>query len=274
MMRRFLTCILTLAALLALAAPARMDVLWEPIDNPFYDRHRKECSVEQRTYCANSPEGFVTAWDAPDGSQARGQYENGTNLWVAFLYQDWGLISQWEDGEEITGWVPLAELSLVYDYISFEEEYGDRITDYNGEFDRYSGEIDHYNGETEEVNFYMYPGAPEISQSFTLSDGWGGGVLEELTGSWDRPSYISSIFVDEDGRTWGFVGYMYGRLNAWFCLDEPDGTNFPVRQVAQAEITPAKPPELPAQSYIPYILVAGVVVITAFLLWKFWRKKK
>lgn len=266
-MRRFLTCILTLAALLALAAPARMDVLWEPNDNPFYDRHREECSVEQRTYCANGSEGFVTTWDAPDGSLARAQYENGTNLWVAFLYQDWGLISQWEDGEEITGWVSLAELSLVYDYISFEEEYEDRITDYNGEFADYSGDA-------EVINFYRYPGAPEVSQSFEISNSWGGDILGNLTGSGENPSYISSIFVDEDGRTWGFVGYLYGRLNAWFCLDEPDGTDFPVRQVAQAEITPAKAPELPAQSYVPYILVAGVVIVTAFLLWKFWRKKK
>lgn len=261
-MRRFLTCILTLAALLALTAPARADVLWEPSDNPFYDRHREECSIEHRNYLANGPEGFVTAWDAPGGSLARAQYENGTNLWVAFLYQDWGLISQWEDGEEITGWVPLAELSLVYDYISFEEEYGDRITDYNGEFADYSGDA-------EVVNFYGYPGAPKISDSLETKE-----ILGRLTGTKEYNSHISRVFIDEDGRTWGYVGYIYGRRNVWFCLDEPDGTNFPVREVPQAEITPAKPPELPAQSYVPYFLVAGVGIITAFLLWKFWRKKK
>ena len=264
MMRRFLTCILALAALLALAAPARMDMLWEPEDNPFYSRHRKECSIEERYYLANGPDGFVTAWDAPDGSQVRIQHENGERLWVSFVYQDWGLISIWirEDHKEITGWVPLADLSLVYDYISFEKEYGDRITDYNGEFADYSGDA-------EVINFYGYPGAPEISDSLETRE-----ILGRLTGTKEYNSHISRIFVDEDGRTWGYVGYIYGRRNVWFCLDEPDGTNFPVRQVAQAEITPAKAPELPAQSYVPYILVVGVVVITAFLLWKFWRKKK
>ena len=261
-MRRFLTCILTLAALLALAAPARMDMLWEPDDNAFYNRHRGECSIEQRSYLANGPDGFVTAWDAPGGSQVRAQYENGTSLWIAFLYQDWGLISRWEDGEEITAWVPLADLSLIYDYISFEEEYGDRITDYNGEFADYSGDA-------EVVNFYGYPGAPEISDSLKIKE-----ILGRLTGTKEYNSHISRIFVDEDGRTWGYVGYIYGRRNVWFCLDEPDGTDFPAREVAKAEIRAARPPELPAQSYAPYILVGAVVLVTVALLAFFYGKRR
>ena len=58
-MRRFLTCILTLAALLALTAPARADILWEPDDNAFYKSHREECSAEDRAYIANGGDGFM-----------------------------------------------------------------------------------------------------------------------------------------------------------------------------------------------------------------------
>ena len=207
-MRRFLTCILTLAALLALTAPARADILWEPDDNAFYKSHREECSAEDRAYIANGGDGFVTAWDAPGGSQVRFQHENGERLWVSFVYQEWGLLTLWKDHKEISGWAPLADLFLVYDYISFDEEFADQITDYNGEF---AG----YDGSAEAVNFYAYPGAPEITQTFEGSLS----LTQDLTGSEDQPSYITRIFVDEEGLTWGFVTYMFGRQNAWFCLD-------------------------------------------------------
>ena len=88
----------------------------------------------------------------------------------------------------------------------------------------------------------------------------------------DSASYISRIFVDEAGRTWGFVSYMYGRLNAWFCLDDPEGEDFPVRDVAAPELIPASPPVLPAAAYTPYLLVAAVVIVTAGLLLWFYRR--
>ena len=139
-MRRVLSCALTLASLLALAAPVRADILWEPMDNSFFENHRAECSYENRSYYANSPDGFVTAWDAPRGSMVRAQYENGESLWVGYTYgNDWALISRWDGGGETSGWIPLAELALIYDNISFSEEYADRIAPYNGEFADYTG---------------------------------------------------------------------------------------------------------------------------------------
>lgn len=262
-MRRFLTCILTLAALLALTAPARADILWEPDDNAFYKSHREECSAEDRAYIANGGDGFVTAWDAPGGSQVRFQHENGERLWVSFVYQEWGLLTLWKDHKEISGWAPLVDLFLVYDYISFDEEFADQITDYNGEF---AG----YDGSAEAVNFYAYPGAPEISQTFEGSLG----LTQNLTGSEDQPSYITRIFVDEEGLTWGFVTYMFGRQNAWFCLDNPGGTDFPVRAVPQPELIPPRPPELPSRSYGPYVLVGAVVLVTGALLLCFYGKRR
>ena len=265
-MKRLFVFLLTLLTLLALAAPAYADIMWEPDNNSFYDRHRNQCEYENRTYYANGKDGFVTLLDAPNGSMVRAQFENGEKLRIYFIYNgSYGLAAFWTDGEETSGWVPMSDLELVYDYISFAEEYADRITAYNGEFAD-------YDGTAEAVNFYSYPGAENIRQTWETSGQWN--VLENLTGKTDGHSYISSIFTDEDGRTWGYVNYMYGHLNSWFCLEEPDGEEFPVRTVPDPGLTPAQTPKLPAAGYTPYILVAAVVIVTAGLLVFFYGKKR
>ena len=266
-MKRILTCLLVLAALCALTVPACADLLWEPRENHFYEQHRNDCKYEGRGYYANGAEGFVTLWDAPKGRTVLAQYENGEKLWVYYIYQDWGLIRRWEDGQELSGWVPLADLSLVYDHISFAEEYAGQIRDYNGEFANYSGDISC-------INFYEYPGAPEIKFSHDPEPKYMQNLLDNLTGAADDRSAIQSVFTDEDGRLWGYVDYLYGHLEAWFCLDEPDGTDFPTRQVSEAALTPAQAPVLPAVSYTPYVLVGAVVAVTAGLLYWFYARKR
>lgn len=265
-MKHLFSSFMTLAMLLALSAPAYADVMWEPNSNYFYDTHRDQCEYENRGYYANGKEGFITLWDAPDGGMVRAQFQNGEQMWVYYIYRDrWALTAFWTDGKETSGWVPLADLSLVYDFISFQEEYADQIRPYNGEFADYAGDV-------AEVNFYSYPGSKGISMTWETGGSWH--VLDNLTGTAENDSYISQIFVDENGRTWGYVSYMYGRLNAWFCLDEPDGTDFPVREVSTAELIPARTPVLPAKGYTPYILVAGVAAVTGGLLFFFYGKRR
>lgn len=265
-MKRFFSGLLTLAMLLVLSAPAYADVMWEPGGDRFYESHRDQCEYNTRSYYANGLDGFVTLWDAPNGSMVKAQYENGEALWVGYTYQEeWALVSQWEDGKEISGWVSLSELSLIYDSISFQEEYGDRIRPYSGEFADYAGDA-------AKVNFYEYPGAEEIKQTWETDGDWH--VLDNLTGTAENDSYISKVFTDEGGRTWGYVSYMYGHLEAWFCLDEPDGTDFPVREVSAQELTPPQTPVLPAGGYVPYVLVAAVVAATGGLLFFFYGKRR
>lgn len=260
--KRTFVCLLTLLLLLTWTTPAFADVMWEPIDNPFYENHRDQCEYENRAYYANGKDGFITLWDAPKGSMVRAQYENGEVLFVGYTYQNWSMVSRWEKQKEISGWVSTADLTLVYDYLCFAEEYADRITPYNGEFADYDGDI-------ETINFYEYPGARLVNSSPKAVL-----LLKYLTGSADGVSYISSIFVDEDGRTWGFVNYLHGRLNSWFCLDEPDGTDFPVRETGLPELTPARTPVLPAAGYTPYVLVFAVAAATLALLAVFYGKKR
>lgn len=265
-MKRILTGALTLIMLFSLALPAFADVMWEPDDNSFFERHRRDCTYEDRSYYANGKDGFITLLDAPDGGVVRAQYKNGEVLWVGYAYRDWALVSRWEDGNSFSGWAPTADLTLVYDYLRFAEEYADQITDYNGEFADYDGGAAVF-------HFYEYPGAAEIKHSFEDTGDMGWDIAGNLTGAHGNSSYISSIFVDEDGRTWGFVNYMYGFRNSWFCLDEPDGEHFSAREVSAPELTPPQEPSLPAVSYLPYILVAAVVAVTAGLLVFFYGKR-
>ena len=250
-MRRLLTGCWALALLLSLAAPARADVLWEP-NNSFYERHADECQYLGRSFYANGAEGYITLWDAPGGYLVKGQFSNGFILWVYYQFEDWVYAVVWGDEGEISGWAPIEDFALEYDHLSFAEEYADAIYPYCGQFAD-------YDGDAEEIVFYEYPGAP-VSKDVRKA-AWG---LDELIGR-GGDSYIQSIFVDEDGRTWGYVGYLYGRINGWFCLDEPEGRNFPVRQVSTPELTEAREPTLPVRGYVPYIL-SGVLVLAAVAL--------
>lgn len=259
-MRKLLICCCLLALALSLAAPARADVLWEP-NNSFYARHADECEYLGRRFYANGPEGYITLWDAPGGYLVEGQYQNGFALSVHWVWENWGCVYAF-DGEKVSvGWVPLSDLELVYDYIAFEEEYGELIEPYQGQFADYDGDV-------EEIRFYEYPGAAEPKETWGTED-----VLDDLTGR-GGDSYIQSVFVDEDGLTWGYVGYLYGSRNLWFCLDDPGGTDFPIREVEVPDLIPARTPRLPVMAYVPYALVAVVVIVTAVLLRRSFHRKR
>lgn len=270
-MKRIFTGALTLFMLLSLAATAYADILWSPMDNQFFDSHHQECEYLGRSYYANGSAGFVTAWEAPGGTYVREQYRNGEVLWVGYTYRSWGLVSRWEDGEEISGWVPMADLYLVYDHISFEEEYGAQFQDYSGEFADYEGEAG------EEFCFWEYPYAGEPDTRIAITQD----MLDALRGSGEQSSYISKVYVDENGRNWGFVNYLYGIRNFWILLDDPTCENVTASRVPKAdelirsgELVPPQEPSMPAQSLTPYLLVAGVVAATAVLLAVFYGKRK
>lgn len=265
--RRLAVCLLTMIMVLGMTNTAFADVAWDP-NNSFYEQHRDECIYEDRTYQANGTEGFVTLWNAPNGSYVEEQYENGTHLQVYWIWRDWGCVSIWERGKETSGWVNMSDLALVYDYISFKEEYADRITDYDGEFADYAGN-------DAVLNFYEYPGAPEVKESRSTDNEYGD--IGYLTGRKDGNSYIQSIFVDENGMTWGFVGYMFGQVNGWFCLDDPDREDFPAREVDEGNLIPPAKPEMPVRglvtSILPWVLVLSAVSVTGVML-MFLRKRK
>lgn len=271
-MKKLLSFTLTIITLFTLAAVAYADIIWEP-ENDFYERHRDECTYTARRYYANGPGGFVTLYDAPGSSSYSAQYENGAALSSQFRYQDWLFVYIWNNGREDGGWVPLSELYLIYDYISFEEEYGGRFQPYNGEFADYDGPV-------EGIKLYEYPYG---GSNNTLRVGQEQ-LLDCLRGTPDTRSYISYVYYDgENGDVWGFVGYMQGYRDFWIRLNDPTGeagheAGEPTLEdlISDGEITAPRRPVPPATSpisWLAWILVAAVVAVTAVVLLHFYGRR-
>ena len=89
MKRKYVSLVLVLAALLALCATARADVLWSPRNDRFFEQHYDQCEYIGRQFYANGDEGFITLWDAPGGTRVVHQFQNGYTLWIYYQYEDW-----------------------------------------------------------------------------------------------------------------------------------------------------------------------------------------
>ncbi len=269
-MKRIGTSLLAWALLAALAVPARADILWEPFGDKFFERHRDEIEVVIRDFLADGEAGYVTLRETPGGGKTVARYENGTKLCVYNVYRDYGLVQVWEETEsgweETYGWTPLSDLTLVYDHISFQEEYAGQIRPYRDEFLGYDGDFSL-------LNYYEYPGAPEIKASERPQGSWAEDYRNALTGTAAEQSCIRQVFTDEDSRTWGYVDYLFGRVEGWLCLDNPGGADFPVRQVPEVEYVPPQA-KASAPDCLPYVLVGGVTAVTAGLLYWFYARKR
>ena len=254
-MRRFQGVCLAVLLALSLAAPAAADVLWEPEDS-FYQKHAEACQLLQRNFYTNGPEGYVNFYRSPENSTVTGQMENGTKLYVYWRYEDWGYVEE-------EGWVSLGDLQLIYDYLSFEEEYGGQFQPYDPE--TYGPLLEEWEGDT--LVLWPYPGAEQAT--YVWQDA--ADPMEQL-----KEYGFAQIFVDEEGLTWGFCAYLYGNRNFWVCLDAPAGRDdpavqeggmeIPVRQVEQPELIPAQEPEPPDSAWLPYTIGVVIAAAAVFLL--------
>lgn len=185
--------------------PVKADAIWEP-RSEFYEEHASECEYNNRTYTTSGLDGVVKVYVSPENATVVDTLENGVNVYVSFTYVDedgieWGVIENYSD-ESKTGWVAMDYMDVVYDYISFNEEYGADIVAESGAL------AAEYAGQT--VKFWSYPSAL-VPMDVLMPDEAG-----------DLPQY-SKTFVDEKGLKWGYVGYFYGMKNCWICLDNPVG---------------------------------------------------
>lgn len=176
----------------------RADVIWEPMD-AFYEEHSSECDYVNRTYTTDGPDGVVILYESPESAKVVMTWENGRKVSISFTYEDergilWGVCEA-----EQTGWVPMEYMKVVYDSISFKEDYGDQIVSQDGGLD------EQYRNET--VYFWKYPGADNYN-SMSLQD-------------WEYLPEYSGVYTDEAGHSWGYIGYYYGLRSVWVCLDQP-----------------------------------------------------
>lgn len=180
--------------------PARADVIWEPQDS-FYEKHSSECTYVNRQYITDGPDGVVIVYESPESDKVTATWENGMAVWISYTYEDergvlWG-ISETEEN----GWMPMDYMKLVYDSISFEE-------DYSGQIEAQSGEVgEQYRNDT--IYLWKYP----ASEQYRTMD------LQSL-GAEHMPQY-AYLYIDETGHQWGKIGYFYGMRNLWVCLDAP-----------------------------------------------------
>lgn len=196
-------CILfcVIFCVLSWGLPAEADVIWTPEDS-FFRKHEEECIHVDRRFTARGPEGIVILYKSPELPVETGRWENGYIARISFTYEDgdgivWGVY----ESDAICGWMPMEYMEVVYDTISFEEEYRERIAEQRGALD------ETYKGK--EIRTWAYPGA-KTAGSMTVEE------------DYDYMPEYHLVFTDETGNNWGKIGYYTGHRNIWVCLDRPE----------------------------------------------------
>lgn len=258
MKRKILTLFLAALAILSLAVPASADMIWEPRDD-FYEKHWEECDYVGRDYVLAGYDGKVTVFTAPGGMNKL-TLDNGLLVGIQFTWEGkgttWGYLVRWDENRDnrTEGWVPMDDVSLVYDSKQFMEDHAGEIKS-----------TDPVPVDFHEAVLYSYPNGPA------------GGVLNEEPDYQRFDETFTQVYTDENGLRWGYVGYYMGIRGFWICLDDPmnkelDTEIMPVApsaaQLRGSATVTAGPPAL----LIAAVLVAAVAAVTTFLLLK--RKKR
>ena len=257
-MKRVFFCSVLVLLILLTAAGVRADVLVEP-ENAFYNTHQSECRHrDYRVYASSEPTSVYTA---PYGMRVK-TFETGGDFGVEWIYEHadgsvWGYCYQWD------GWVPLGGMKLRYDFIAFAKDHADKITQ-NDERKPYSEFFD-----AEDAAVYAYPGGPFAYRTGGFSEG-----------------IPESFYTDPDGKQWAFVGYQYGRINKWVCLDAPQDELLGTKEAAlvDSEYTSLDNSTLPQPSGFitntvfwvvgTVVLVSGTAAILLVIILKKRRKQK
>lgn len=253
MKRKFFTLFLSAMLLLALAVPAFADVIWIPEDE-FFRSH--ECDRVDRPYETAGLDGKVTVFSEPGGREVSA-LKNGKQVTIQYTWEgngaSWGYLSYWDGEQTIEGWIPMDDMTQVYDSQSFFSDYAEEIQ-----------ETDPVPVDFHEAVLYSYPNGPVVS---TLKEDRDYQSFDEL---------FTQIYTDKEGLRWSYVGYYMGRQSSWICLDDPMNEELDTgivpaapsaAQLRGSETAAAGPPLL----LIAGVLVAAVVVVTAILLVR--RKK-
>lgn len=196
-MKKWLCLLGTVICFLSCTSFVKADVIWQPMDS-FYQENESKCTYVNRRFTANGPDGVVILYESPKSPKVVTTWENGFEAYISFTYEDedgvlWGIYDDFEQ----SGWMPMEYMEVIYDHISFFEDYGEEIIEQRGTLE------EQY--QKESVCIWSYPGATECYPMSIQSD---------------LPTY-NGVYTDEMGHSWGFIGYYFGRRNAWVCLDQP-----------------------------------------------------
>ena len=263
-MKKLVSLICGVVLLMGCIVSVSADVILVPQDS-FYVSHMEQCEYHDRSYTAAGPNGDVTVYESPESDKVMATIENGESLYISYIYTDetgiqWGYYENWET--DVFGWVPMEYLKLIYDSISFKEEFGHLFSEEEGTL------AAEHQGKT--VKFWKYPGSTEYLEWAVEGD--------------NMPAY-QTVYTDSNGVRWGRGGYYMGLRGYWINLDEPDADFTP------AETQPSEEMEVPTEpqneedkveeivpkgnntTAIVIAAVAAVVVLTGGLLFVLKRKK-
>ena len=268
-MKKAITLFLCAIAAVSLALGAAADVLFEPEDS-FYASHSDECSYYGRNYIINGESGYAAVYSSPKARGADAVLPNGNSFYVEWVYQDeWAYVQY--DAQTLaeswngkSGWLRLADMTPAYDSEAFCADH---------ESELYDSERTLHVEEDGEMRLWTYPGSGE---SAGLAVNYGGGADDVA---------FAQYFTDPEGREWGYLGYYYGRANAWVCLDDPENSALePDENRRERDIVPAATQQELANAlrevrgFAPgaaAVCAAGVVVIAgAILIYAVAKKRK
>lgn len=269
----------------------------------FLAKNIDNCVFRPRYYYVNVEGGVLSVKIEPGAVKETTKLSNGRIVEVSHTYNHngelWGIVfysynhsnsdGSYGSFSEFTGWVPMDQLLVKYDYISFEEDYRDEIYDYSGSIEELL--------KSDHIVCWTWPGSGEITE--VLEDRQIKNLSSTLI-----PSYA---YRDSEEREWGFITNRPDLIKtsysvSWVCLSDPlskDISAFnpaPEPTLRQLETTNPKeseterthdinidlePVAITAASsdtlsplLLIIILVIGLATASFTLIIVFWKKRK
>ena len=221
------------------------------------------------SFYGNGEAGSISIKTRPGARDEISKIGNGTRLFISHTYSlngnIWGLMeinsSGFPTGNSPSGWVQMEQLLLIYDYISFAEDYGDKFYDYTETLGWFNSAVD--------VVMWTWPGS-----------GYYTSVVESRYLS-NTGTTVEYAYKDSDGREWGFTKSKYYG-NVWVCLSDLSNNSIPAFNPApeparwqpgeeHLALEPSGGLSLPV---LIIILVISLAAVTAVLIRVFWKKDK
>lgn len=266
-MRKLLITVLSVCLLISCGISVCADVIWEPYNDAFFEKHRSEMQYEGRNYKMTKDTYFFSR---PDGRQLDEMCKADETVSVQYLYQAedgqlWGVCSR-AKGESV--WLNLNGSIRPYDRTDFTADYASEFKEMQTQPDASFYE--------NEVLLYDYPGAKNSLSALYVPDN--ADYLPEYT----------HTYTDPAGNVWAELHY-YMIQNGWVMLSgDPATATLPEKAVdtvigtleTQSEPTPSAAQQdsdrkdADTINYsVPVILVCAVVAVTLAVLFVFLKKK-
>ena len=248
------------------------DVLVEP-QNDFFFRHGDECEYFDHNFYANGEGGSVSLKKEPGSKEEVAAIQNDEILYVSHVYnlkgETWGIAEIYTpETRWVYGWVPLSQLLLIYDNRSFSQDHHEEFESYTGNYEEFLT--------AEQIVYWKYPESGIVVGNFINKDK-------------DFEPFISYVYIDEQGRKWGFTGWGINGDNrdSWICLSDPENSDIPANPAyapasiredeennkPNSEVSAASNNKIPV-IWVAVILVGVLLIVTGILIWILWKPNK